>query len=74
MVLYREMMLDAYEQYHKGAKAATGNSMCSLTENAAYCFGWDNNNTAYGDWDCGDVYDNYTGPFSSVLLGCHLTP
>jgi hypothetical protein len=69
------MILQAHEQYLAGAKAAndSGNSMCPIGENIAFCRGWDNNNGDYGDWDCGDAYDNYTGPFSSnLLVGCPL--
>ena len=47
--------------------------MCPIGENAAFCHGWDSNNGPdYGYYDCGDIYINYTGPFSSGLLGCPL--
>ncbi len=67
-------LLQAHAQYLAGAKAAngSGSSMCPIGSNAAFCAGWDSNNGDYGDWDCGDAYNNYTGPFSSGLIGCPL--
>ena len=69
------MILQLHEQYLAGAKGANGSgiSMCPIGENAAFCRGWDSNNGVdYGYQDCGDAYDNYTGPFSSNLVGCPL--
>ena len=69
------MLIQLREQYLAGAKAANGSgiSMCPIGENAAFCTGWDSNNGPdYGYRDCSDAYINYTGPFSSGLLGCPL--
>ncbi|MFZ0512304.1 MAG: hypothetical protein WAM14_11915 [Candidatus Nitrosopolaris sp.] len=68
---FPEMILSAHQQYLAGSKAATGNSMCPIGENAAFCAGWDNNNDDYGGQDCGDAYQNYTGPITN-LAGCPL--
>jgi hypothetical protein len=69
---YPVMILQAHEQYLAGAKAATGNSMCPVGNSGAFCNGWDSNNNDYGTGDCGDIYVNYTGPFSNNLIGCPL--
>lgn len=70
---FPDMIVSAHEQYLAGAKAAndSGNSMCPIGQNAAFCRGWDNNNYDYGGQDCGDAYINYTGPFDN-LIGCPL--
>ena len=71
---YPDMIMKAHQEYLRGSNAAngSGNSMCPIGENTAFCTGWDGNNDDYGNWDCGDAYDNYTGPFSSNLVGCPL--
>ena len=69
------MILQAHEQYLAGAKAAnnSGISGCPFGENTAYCSGWNSNNGPdYGNWDCDFDKYNYTGPFSSNLVGCPL--
>jgi hypothetical protein len=63
------MILQAHEQLLAGAKAAngSGNSMCPIGSNQAFCTGWDSNNGVdYGNRDCGDNYANYTGPSSRM--------
>lgn len=68
------IILQLHEQYLRGYNAAngSGNSMCPIGNNAAFCQGWDENNGDYGESDCGDAYVNYTGPFSNGLIGCPL--
>jgi hypothetical protein len=60
------MILSAHNQFLAGEKAATGNSMCPLGENAAFCQGWNNNNHDYGAQDCGN--QNTTVLSSSSML------
>ena len=71
---FPDMILKAHDEVLAGAKAANGSgaSMCPIGNSGAFCNGWDSNNDDYGTGDCGDVYQNYTGPFSSGLLGCPL--
>jgi hypothetical protein len=65
------MLIQTREQYLAGAKAANGTgNLCPIGENAVFCTGWYSNNG--DDYECGDAYDNYTGPFSSNLVGCPL--
>jgi hypothetical protein len=64
---FPEMILKAHEQLLAGEKAATGNSMCPIGENAAFCAGWDNNNADYGGQFCSDQ------PLANItvnLVGC----
>jgi hypothetical protein len=71
---YPVMIVKAHEQYLAGANAAngSGNSMCPIGANAAFCQGWDSNNGDYGGSDCGDAYINmtYVPPHSDNLVGC----
>ena len=71
---FPDMILKAHQEYLRGYNAVngSGNSMCPISENAAFCHGWDSNNDDYGICDCSDNYINYTGPFSSNLVGCPL--
>jgi tetratricopeptide (TPR) repeat protein len=67
--IFPPMILQAKEQYDAGAKAAngSGNSMCPIGNNAAFCQGWDSNNDDYGNSDCADEpLANITTP----LMGC----
>jgi hypothetical protein len=70
---FPNMILQSHQEYLRGYNAAndSGNSMCPISENAAFCRGWDSNNDDYGDQDCGDEYANYTGPITN-LVGCPL--
>jgi hypothetical protein len=55
---FPDMILKAHDQILAGENAAngSGNSMCPIGENAAFCRGWDNNNDDYGNQDCSDDY------------------
>jgi hypothetical protein len=66
---FPDMILKAHDQILAGAKAAnsSGNSMCPIGENAAFCRGWDSNNDDYGTGDCSD------SPLANIsygLMGC----
>jgi hypothetical protein len=71
---FPDMIVKAHQEYLRGYNAAnhSGNSMCPIGQNIAFCRGWNNNNDDYGGQDCGDACINYTGPFSSNLVGCPL--
>jgi hypothetical protein len=65
------MMIKTHQEYLRGYNAANGSgNLCPIGENAAFCTGWYNNNGE--DYECGDAYDNYSGPFSNGLVGCPL--
>jgi lipoprotein NlpI len=66
---FPEMIIQAKEQYNAGAKAAndSGNTMCPIGNNAAFCQGWDSQNDDYGGQDCADT------PLANIttdLVGC----
>src|SRR5215469_13007539 len=64
---FPDMVLKAHDQYNMGYKAAIGSgNLYPIGENAAFCPGWNNNNGE--DHECGDAYDNYSGPFSNGLI------
>lgn len=66
------MILKTHEEYFAGAKAGNNSgSSCPYTGNMAFCQGWLSTNS-YNDEGCSDDYANYTGPFSSGLIGCPL--
>jgi hypothetical protein len=71
---FPDMILKAHDQLKAGAKAANGSgiSMCPIGRSQSFCTGWDSNNDDYGNSDCDINKYNYTGPFSSGLLGCPL--
>jgi hypothetical protein len=62
---FPDIILKAHQQYLLGSKAATGNSMCPIGENAAFCGGYEDYNDDYGGQDCSD------SPLSNLsLMGC----
>jgi hypothetical protein len=71
---FPEMIMKTHQEYLRGYETAngSGNSMCPIGNSGAFCQGWNENNGDYGNYDCGDIYVNYTGPFSNNLIGCPL--